>query len=64
MEEGCMMELEGQTVYVVCSFDSNDALSDYKIFADKGEALKYEAKADKREKRYGGHAYTDTVTIN
>jgi len=58
------MELKGQTVYVVNSFDRYDALSDYRIFADHAEAIKYEAEADKREKRYGGHAYTDTVTIN
>jgi hypothetical protein len=58
------MELKGQTVYVVCSFDNRDALADYKIFADKAEALKYEAKADKRERRHGGYAYIDTTTIN
>lgn len=58
------MELKGQTVYVVCSFDSNDVLSDYKIFADAADAEKYQATADKREKRYGGHAYIDTTTLN
>lgn len=58
-----MDELKGKTVYVVCSFDANDVLSDYRIFADKDEARTEERKADKREKRYGGHAYIDTVTI-
>ena len=58
------MELKGQTVYVVNSFDKDDAISDYRVFADKNEALKYEAKANKREKQFGGHAYTDTVTIS
>jgi hypothetical protein len=62
--EGFMMELKGQTVYVVNSFDSDDALLDYKIFADESEALKYKIKADKRERQYGGHAYFDTTTIN
>jgi hypothetical protein len=58
------MELKGQKVYVVCSFNSEDALSDYKIFADPVEAEKYQAKAHKREQRYGGHAYIDTTTIS
>jgi hypothetical protein len=58
------MNLRGQTVYLVCSYDQNDVLCDFKIFADHAEALRYETEADKKERRHGGHAYTDTTTIN
>jgi hypothetical protein len=58
------MEFKGQVVHVVYSFDTNDVLTDLRIFADKHEARDYEIKANKREKRYGGHAYTEPVTVN
>ena len=57
------MKLQGQTVYVVHIFDSNDAVRDYEIFADRDEALEYEAQANKRAKKSSRHAYMQPANI-
>lgn len=57
------MELKGQTVYVVNTFNREDIAQGYQIFANKADALKAEKAANLKGKKYGDYAYTEPAVI-
>jgi hypothetical protein len=57
------MELKGQTVYVVNTFNRDDIAQGYQIFANKADALKAEKATNLKGKKYGDYAYTESSVI-
>jgi hypothetical protein len=51
------MELKGQTVYVVNTFNRDDILQGYRIFADRADAV------NRKGEKYGDYAYVESSTI-
>jgi hypothetical protein len=58
-----MMELKGQTVYVVNTFNREDIAQGYQIFAHPTDAAKAEKAANLKGKKYGDYAYTEPAVI-
>jgi hypothetical protein len=58
-----MMELKGQTVYVVNTFNRDDIAQGYQIFATRLDAEKAEKEANRKGKKYGDYAYTEPSVI-
>jgi hypothetical protein len=57
------MELKGQTVYVVNTFNRDDILQGYRIFADRADAVKYANAENRKGEKYGDYAYVESSTI-
>lgn len=57
------MELKGQTVYVVNTFNRDDIAQGYQIFASRADAEKAEKAANRKGKQYGDYAYTESFVI-
>jgi uncharacterized protein YegP (UPF0339 family) len=59
-----MMELKGQTVYVVDHFNREDIAQGYEVYASLADAKKAVEVANRKGKKYGDYAYFNIVTIS
>ena len=61
--KGRMMELKGQTVHVVTTFNRDDIAQGYEIFADRPDAVKAANAANREVEKYGYYAYVESSNI-
>ena len=57
------MELKGQTVHVVNTFNRDDIAQGYEIFADRSDAVKAANAANRKGEKYGDYAYVESSNI-